>query len=101
MKKVSKQVISLELEKPKKDKIIRAKRRAKKPKFEDLPLYHALEIGAGLNIKTRKSQPVTMYISDELLRASEEDRMRRMAKVKKITENKNTITIKPEINNGK
>lgn len=77
-------VVSLELEKPRKGKLIRAKRKAKKPNAKDLPLYHALEIGAGFDLNTGRSQPMTLYINDELWKASEEERMRRMAKTKKL-----------------
>lgn len=68
--------------------------RRKKKKSEDLPLYHAIQIGASYNPHTGKHSPMNLYISDEMLKASERDRLRRLGEAEKIKEK--VITIKPE-----
>jgi hypothetical protein len=79
-----------ELRKPAKIKTIK---RIKKPTKDDIPLYHKLEIGAGYNIRTKEHTTMNLYISDEMLKASERDRLRRLSEAEKIKEP--VITIKP------
>jgi hypothetical protein len=60
---------------------------------KDVPLYHAIQIGAGYNIHSKQHTTMNLYISDEMLKASERERLRRLSKAEKIKEE--VIIIRP------